>query len=326
MINRGVVSIIIPVFNRPHQIKDAVMSALLQSYSNIEIIIVNDGSTDKTSSVIEELALIWPDSVKVYNQENAGPGKARQKGTENSTGEFIQFLDSDDIIFSRKIERQVDALNNWPGSDICYGISLQQDYSYDPPLLIGVMRETGKEMPRLFPRLLNERWWTTSCPLYRKTLIDRIGPWKKYLNEEDWEFDARAGREGINLVWISDIVSIRRINQNNDHLSRGGYTDPRKVRDRIHAKYDIYECALVANVSHQSREMYQFSRECFLLARQSAEIGLYKEAESIFKLTYRCSVAQGNYRLDVLVYALMGHLLGWARIGAMTKRIKTMLN
>lgn len=325
MFHKNKVSVIIPVFNRPRQIKDAVMSALLQSHKDVEVVIINDGSTDLTSIVVDELSLLWPDTVKVYNQQNTGPGPARQKGTEVSVGEFIQYLDSDDMIYRDKLQIQVATLNKEPNSDICYGLSYQADYTFNPPLLLGPMRDTGREVTSLFPRLLNERWWTTSSPLYRRRLIEKIGPWKDYLNEEDWEFDARAGGEEIKLVWAPEIGSIRRMHQGNDHLSTDGFTDPKKMRDRIKAKKNIYLSAVAARVPHKSREMYLFSRECFLLARQSAEIGLYKEAESVFGLAVKASVRCRGSNIDLLLYKLLGHLIGWARIGSMTKRIRGML-
>jgi len=325
MILLNKVSVIIPVFNRPRRIKEAVMSVLLQSHKNIEIIIIDDGSTDQTSSVLADLSMLWPDTIQVYRQSNSGPGAARQKGTDKSQGEFLQYLDSDDIIFNNKLEIQVNELNNKADSDICYSISYQEDHTFKPPLLIGPMRDTGKERETLFPRLLNERWWTTSSPLYRRRLIERIGPWKNYLNEEDWEFDARAGGKGIKLVWAPHIVSIRRIHLDNDHLSNHGFTDPRKMTDRIKAKQNIYKSALEAKVSHKSREMYLFSRECFLLARLSLDIGLYKEAESVFKLAFEASVLPRKESIDILAYGLLGHLIGWARLGSMIKLIKSVL-
>jgi glycosyltransferase involved in cell wall biosynthesis len=325
MLEKKRVSIVIPVFNRPQQIKDAIMSVLLQSHKHIEIIIVDDGSTDETPTVITELSMLWPDTILVHKQQNSGPGAARQKGTELSRGDFIQYLDSDDILYHTKLEEQVNALHNQPQADICYGLSYQEDYGFHPPLLIGPMRDTGKEVPKLFPRLINERWWTTSSPLYRNELVKKVGPWKNYLNEEDWEFDARAGKEGVKLAWVPDIVSVRRIHRNEDHLSNHGYTDPRKLRDRIHAKRNIFECAIEAKVSPEGSEMYLFSRECFLLAKQCAEIGLYKEAESVFKLACEASVGPRRVGLDILVYGLLGQLIGWIRIGSITKWIRSVL-
>ncbi len=323
-IKRGLVSVVIPVFNRAEQLKEAVMSALLQEYSNIEIIIVDDGSTDNTYEVISELSQLWPGTVRGYKQANCGPGTARQMGTNQCMGEFIQYLDSDDLILEGKFKNQVDSLDKNLNAEICYGISYQEDNAFLPPLLIGPMRETGNDIKQLFPKLLNERWWTTSCPLYRRSLLERIGPWKQLINEEDWELDGRAGKVKAELTWVPYNVSIRRINTG-EHLSSDGYRDPRKLTDRVTAKNSLYYSAIGAGVRKSEQEMYLFSRECFMLARQSAELGLADVARSAYNLARISSTRAKRYGVDYMLYGVMGQLLGWRRVGDLTVRIKNML-
>lgn len=98
------VSIIIPVLNGEKYISDAIESALNQTYKHTEIIVVNDGSTDNTAERIGP----YLSRVKYFYQDNAGVANARNKGVQNSQGEFIAFLDHDDIWLPEKIERQVD--------------------------------------------------------------------------------------------------------------------------------------------------------------------------------------------------------------------------
>ena len=89
------ISVVIPVYNtEPNYIDKAINSVLNQTYKNIEIIVVNDGSTDKAT--LEYLKTINNPDIKIINQENKGLGGARNTGIENSTGEYIGFLDSDD--------------------------------------------------------------------------------------------------------------------------------------------------------------------------------------------------------------------------------------
>jgi len=89
------VSVIIPVYNvKPEYIRDAIDSVLNQTYKNIEIIVVNDGSTN--SETLEYLKTIQNDKIQVINQENKGLGGARNTGIDNSTGDYLGFLDSDD--------------------------------------------------------------------------------------------------------------------------------------------------------------------------------------------------------------------------------------
>src|SRR4051812_13992958 len=98
IVPRPLVSTIIPVFNRPAMLREAVTSVLSQTYRPIEVIIVDDGSTDDdTPRAIAELAERHPD-VRGIRRTNGGPGLAREAGRGESRGDFIQYLDSDDLL------------------------------------------------------------------------------------------------------------------------------------------------------------------------------------------------------------------------------------
>jgi len=101
------VSVIIPTFNRGYIVTEAIESVLSQSYKDFEIIVVDDGSTDNTREVLDP----YRDRIRYFYQENKGVAGARNKGIEASRGEFIAFLDSDDIWLPEKLGRQVDYLN-----------------------------------------------------------------------------------------------------------------------------------------------------------------------------------------------------------------------
>lgn len=91
------VSIIIPVFNSQQYIDECVKSVINQTYSNIEIVLVDDGSTDKSGEICDSLAKA-DNRIKVVHKANAGLGMARNTGLENATGDYVEFLDSDDYI------------------------------------------------------------------------------------------------------------------------------------------------------------------------------------------------------------------------------------
>jgi glycosyltransferase involved in cell wall biosynthesis len=323
--NSNTVSVIIPVFNRGKSLREAVMSALLQSYEKLEIIIVDDGSTDDTNQVAKELALKWSGTIRVYTQKNSGPGPARELGTINSCGEYIQFLDSDDILLPYKLEEQVKSLRINPQSGISYGISYQADYSFNPPLVSGPIRSTGERINYLFPKLLNERWWTTSNPLYRRSIIQQVGPWRDLINEEDWEFDARAARLHTSLEWVNIGVSIRRINMSDDHLSFGGCTDGRKIADRVIAKELLYGYALSGGIKSSDPEMITFAKECFLLSRQCAVIGLENESSRMFKLSRKASLHSNKHSVTYFLYGILVYFFGWVRTGRVVSRLRNML-
>jgi glycosyltransferase involved in cell wall biosynthesis len=322
---RNRVSVIIPVFNRGKCLREAVMSVLLQTHKEVEIIIIDDGSTDNTLLVAQELAAKWPQTITVFWQKNSGPGSAREMGTVKSSGEFIQYLDSDDILMSHKLESQVQALRDNSECGISYGISYQADYRFNPPIVSGPLRSTGNKLKYLFPKLLNERWWTTSCPLYRRTIVNTIGSWKCLLNEEDWEFDARAGEIHTPLAWVHIGVSVRRINLSDDHLSFGGCTDVNKLSDRVFAKNLLFQYAVHSGLQQSASEMRVFSRECFLLSRQCAEAGLESESESMFKLARRASTGLRRIGIDYTIYRLFVYMFGWVGTGRLASRMKNML-
>ncbi len=102
-INKPKVSIIIPVYNTEHFVEEAIMSVLNQTLTEIEVIVVNDGSTDDSLEVIKKLADTDP-RIKVFSQKNQGQSVARNLGLSIAKGEYIYFMDSDDIISNNTFE------------------------------------------------------------------------------------------------------------------------------------------------------------------------------------------------------------------------------
>lgn len=322
----GLVSVIIPVHNRPVVLQEAVRSALQQTYRPLEIIIVDDGSSDRTGLVADDLAKAHPGMIQVIHQGNGGPGVARQSGLEHSRGEYIQFLDSDDLLLPGKFAAQVSALQGQPECQICYGRSFEEDHSLQPPHRTGPIRATGTRQARLFPRLLVERWWTTSSPLYRRVLLDRIGPWQPWINEEDWEYDARAGATGAPLAWVPLDVSVRRLHMGDDHLSHGGTSDPRKLLERSRAQASILRSARQAGVAAQAKEMGQFARSAFLLCRQCGVAGVPEASRSLLHLAREASPPGLARSLEYRLYGLLAATLGWCRAARLSIRLHQVLH
>ena len=112
------VSIIIPVYNGSNYIRDAIESALSQTYENKEIIVVNDGSNDNdaTKKIVEE----YKDKVIYYEKENGGVSTALNLGIEKSTGDYISWLSHDDIYYPNKLERQIEEISKYDDETILY--------------------------------------------------------------------------------------------------------------------------------------------------------------------------------------------------------------
>ena len=106
---KPLVSIVIPVYNGSNYLAEAVESALEQTYDNIEIIIINDGSTDEGAT--EKLALSYGDKIRYINKKNGGSSSALNIGIENMKGEWFSWLSHDDLYHPEKIKAQIDLLN-----------------------------------------------------------------------------------------------------------------------------------------------------------------------------------------------------------------------
>lgn len=117
MSGKPLVSVIIPTYNRKHFIADAIDSCLSQSYEDIEIIVVDDGSRDGTEAHIRDT---YGDLVRLIVQVNQGPGIARNRGIAEASGEFIHFLDADDQLHKQKIEVGVDLFRRHPDVSVIY--------------------------------------------------------------------------------------------------------------------------------------------------------------------------------------------------------------
>lgn len=112
------VSVIIPTYNRAAMVRNAIESVLAQTFSDLEVIVVDDGSSDGTGRILEE---IYGDRIRYYAQANQGVSVARNKGIEEARGEWIAFLDHDDLWEKEKLEWQFKALERFgPQCGGCY--------------------------------------------------------------------------------------------------------------------------------------------------------------------------------------------------------------
>jgi glycosyltransferase involved in cell wall biosynthesis len=197
--NRGpLVSVIIPTYNRASLICDAIDSVSRQTYPHVEIIVVDDGSTDDTQGRLAP----YRDRVRVIAQENAGPAVARNKGLEAAGGEIVAWLDSDDTWLPTKLERQVDLMRRAGPSVPCCLCNASM-------LFPDGGRVTTFEYAGLSPSL-DEGLWSNVAEIFatrfvlfaqtaaiRREVIDRIGGFDEELRfHEDHEFPLRLALEG----------------------------------------------------------------------------------------------------------------------------------
>lgn len=307
------VSTIIPVYNRAAMLRAAVGCVLAQTYRPIEIIVVDDGSTDDTVQVCQKLAQAHPGVVVVIRQENAGPGAARETGRRLARGEFIQYFDSDDWLHPCKFERQVAALRAHPECGVAYCKTREYVRGAVPEAQPSA-RKSGMQFDTLFPLLLSGRCWTTGAELLRRTVTDAVGPWATMRQEEDWEYDARVAALGTRLVWCPEFL-MDHIHHDEPRASDMSNNKPAHMRWRYEAHVLIYRHARRAGIGSSEPHMQRYARELFLLARQSGACGLAVESRELFDLAREASGVENNKRWDFRLYRAATMLLGWRRVG-----------
>ncbi len=258
-----------------------------------------------------------PQIVRFIRQANGGPGRARQTGLEGSRGEFIQYLDSDDLLL------HANSSCRWPP------LSLRPNAAWPTarPAIIrsGIDRPTfhssapasaSDHIACRFAVALVEHLNTAPSPRRPRS----IGPWTSLRNEEDWEYDCRIGALGTRLAYCEAFVSDHRYHDG-DQLSRDGSSNLTKLRDRAEAHRLIYGHAQRAGISDNNPEMQHFARELFLLARQCGCAGLGDDARMLFGLAREASGATRGRRFDFRLYSAVAKLLGWTVAGRLACRL-----
>lgn len=174
--NENLVSVILPSFNRAWALKDAVDSVFSQDYPHIELIVIDDGSTDHTQKLLEEYKNEYKNELIVLTQENSGVSAARNAGIKNSRGAFVALLDSDDTWDKRKISCQVAFFKRHPEALICQTeeIWIRNGKRVNPKV------KHKKPSGMIFDPSLNLCLVSPSAVMMRKKLFDMKG----YFNEE----------------------------------------------------------------------------------------------------------------------------------------------
>jgi glycosyltransferase involved in cell wall biosynthesis len=185
------VSILIPCYNAGRWVRETIESALRQTWSNCEIIVVDDGSSDDSVVIARHFS---PRGVRVLTQENRGAAAARNTAFRASTGTFIQFLDADDVLAPDKIERQMEILQHETEPVLCSGRwgrftdSIEQADFRDEPNFRDL---SGIEFLQIFyetSAMMQPAAWLSPRPL-----LEAIGPWDEKLSlNDDGEYFARA--------------------------------------------------------------------------------------------------------------------------------------
>ena len=260
--SQPLVSVIIPTYNYAHFIAEALASVHSQTYSNWEMIVVDDGSTDDTEAVVKRIAADEP-RISYLRQENARQAAARNNGIAHAKGDYFQFLDADDLIEPQKLEQQVTFLEQHTSMDITYGgvryfsserageLLLSRQYSSweDSAAWMPEISGQGKE---ILLALLRNNIMVVNAPLIRREIIDRVGLFDVDLTPvEDWEYLIRCAAHGA-IFGFNDIEGARALVR--AHGESTSVNQPRYLRLVLKMRKKIAQLNLDAEVLELNRQ------------------------------------------------------------------------
>ncbi len=188
MTERPLISVVIPVFNRDKYLAESIASVFAQTYDNWELLLVDDGSTDKSYEMELDYAARHPERIRCItheNRENRGISASRNLGSREARGAYIASLDSDDMWVPTKLEHQVSILNKHPEVGLIVGATKYWhpgEARLDQVLLAGNTRDQLVQPPQLFHEMYPMGTGTApsmNTVLLRKDLVERIGGWEE---------------------------------------------------------------------------------------------------------------------------------------------------
>lgn len=191
------VSVIIPTYNRSDLLKEAINSTVNQTYRPIECIVVDDGSIEDIKSVVESFQKYSDDNLSFHyiHQQNSGSQSARNKGTLASKGEYIQYLDSDDLLYSNKIAEQVYFFKQNSFCDGVFG-----NWNKGLPDKNEFVKAFAKD--DLISQFIGECCIHTLSFLMKRSLIAKIGPWDLDIKRnQEVDFHLRGLLVGANYQY-----------------------------------------------------------------------------------------------------------------------------
>lgn len=210
--NMTKVIVIIPAYNAEKFIDEALQSIFSQSFRDFGVVVVNDGSTDDTLRIVRK----YEPRIKIFSKPNGGPASAKNVGIQNSSSEYITFLDADDIWLGNSLERQVEFMEDNP----------QLGFAYGDALCFYSENDVKKEKTHLLAcdlegHLFKELFWSCFIPnstvIVRRKCLDKVGLFdesKKILGAEDFDLWLRLSLH-FQLGHIPHVLAKYRLHSRN---------------------------------------------------------------------------------------------------------------
>jgi len=238
------VSVIIPAYNQAKYLRDAIDSVLNQTFQDLELIIVDDGSTDETRDIVSSYN---HNKITYIYQENQGLSSARNTGIKSSNGSYLAFLDSDDLFLPNIIEDQIIALHNQPTLKVvlCGWNYIDEHGS----VIISVIPWEKYPNPDLESLLIGMPYVPTGT-LFRRDCFEGIGLFDETLTGgEDWDLFIRLASTNNLMAWTKGILCNYRIHSSN--MTR----DPDRLTDKIRVLDNFFNSTNSKQVDQETKAM-----------------------------------------------------------------------
>lgn len=291
-------SVIIPCYNSGLYIDEAVDSVLAQTFQDFEIIVINDGSTDDYTN--EKLINYCKPKTRVIFTENHGLSSARNRGFKEAKGDYIQFLDADDIISPTKFEEQLDILDRHKDIEICYTNYKIYDIEKQKYLNVPYKKFLGEEP-------LNDflfRWERglsipIHCALFRKNLWSLKLPFNEKLRaKEDWLMWCELAVKNYKFHFLNSKLAIYRYHENN----------MTKNAEEMTLALLLSSSYIVQIIPDHFRDA--FLKETIIYAKKNLEKFLYPDlVNQIYYLRERFSTKENTLDYKIGNYLLKPHRL-----------------
>ncbi len=270
------VTVIIPTFNREERLATAIKSVLSQSFGDLELIVVDDGSTDGTARLVSRLAEEHKESkVRYFYQRNMGPSAARNLGIKNARGRYIAFLDSDDSWKKNKLKKQMEAM----GEDTL--VSYTDEIWIRNGVRVNQMKKHAKHSGWIFSKCLPLCVISPSSVMIERSVFSAVGCFDESLRVcEDYDLWLRIS----NLFYIYCIHEklIVKIGGHSDQISRESWgNDIFRVKSLI----KVIENQLTLD-PHRKMAITELKKKCRILYSGFIKRNKVKDAE-LFRRIYQ---------------------------------------
>ncbi|HSB70234.1 MAG TPA: glycosyltransferase [Candidatus Methylomirabilis sp.] len=232
------VSVVIPTHNYAGFVREAIDSVLAQTYRDVEVVVVDDGSTDDTAAVLDAYGA----RIRRIHQEQRGLPAARNAGIRASRGRLVGFLDSDDLWCAEKLGHQVPVLESTPSAGMVYcDTELFEDAAGTS------LGRHGATVPhvsgQVLPALVLGNFILSPTPLVRREVLERVGLFDERLkSSEDWDLWLRIAC-GHEIAYVDRVLTRYRFHGRNMHKNQGRMLDSQlQVLEKLFARADLPAC------------------------------------------------------------------------------------